>query len=1028
MSGPPEGAVTFLFTDIEGSTRLLRRLGDRYAEALSRHSRVIRAACLEHGGREMDAQGDAHFMAFAQARDAIGAAADFQRGLASETWPDGVALRVRVGVHTGEAATHDGRYVGVSVHLAARVCAAAHGGQVLLSGATREMLADDVPAGTSFRDLGRFRLKDFDRPERLFQLVAGGLDRDFGRVNAPAAPRMRPRVRAAVAGALAACAAAVAAAVVIVLTTGGSGRAATVVVNADSVGVIAPRAGRMVAQPHTGASPAQVVAGRNAVWVTNADSGSVTRIDRATRQVSDTIPVGGTPAGIALAAGAAWVADTAHGVVAQISAGTDTVVQRIPVGTDPTAVAVAGGSVWVANSGERSITRIDPVNGDAGRPIHIGAPPTDLAGGAGALWVTSARSRTLSRVDPRTGAVERVTGVGGGASGVAVADGAVWVANELDGTVSRVDPETGRVVAAIPVGDGPRAIAPAARGVWVTEQFGGTVARIDARKDRVVDRLTVGNRPTGLAAVDGALWVGVRASDAAHRGGTLRIPATYDLDSIDPDVAYLPLAGDIVRMTNDGLTAYEKVGGADGAQLVPDLAVSLPTAADHGRVYRFVLRRGIRFSTGAPVRAADVRASFERMFRIRQSPGHDFFAAIVGARQCITTPRTCDLSRGIITGPRSTVTFRLTRPDPDFLDKLTLDFAFVLPAGTPTGAVTTRPVPATGPYMVASYRRGLDLRLVRNPRFHEWSQAAQPDGFADTIVFRLDVDDERAVREVEAGRADDFAGAKDIVPPDRVRELLTRFAGRTRLNVLSSVMALFLNTRVPPFDDPRVRRAVGLAIDRRAARRIAGGPASATATCQILPPNFPGFVRYCPQRGPRLEAARRLVREAGTAGMRVTVSTNGPYPAVMRYVASVLRALGYHARVRGSGRYGRIYDPAARVQAGATVWGADYRAPSDFLEKNLSCAAFSEDPARNANLSEFCSRRIDADMRRAGAEQVRDAERANRLWAAVDREMVDAAPWVPLFNPHAMEVVSQRVGNYQFNPEYGSLIDQLWVH
>jgi peptide/nickel transport system substrate-binding protein len=1024
MSGLPGGTVTFLFTDIEGSTRLLRRLGDRYPDALSRHDRVIRAACCDNNGHEIDAQGDAHFLAFARAHDAIGAAAQVQRGLAAEAWPAGLDLRVRVGLHTGDAAPHENRYVGLSIHRAARICAAAHGGQVLLSSATREILADDVPPGALFRDLGRARLKDFDRPERLFQLVADGLERDFARLNAPAGPRTGPRARAAVAAVAVAAIAALAAGIV-VLTAGGSGRAPAVV-DADSVGVIEPGSGR-VREVATGASPSRVVAGRDSVWVTNADGASVTRIDRATRAVRQRVAVGGTPAGIALAAGAAWVADSAHGIVARITTDTNTVVHRIPVGTDPTGVAVAGGSVWVANSGARSITRIDPVTGVPSRPIDIGAPPTDIAAGAGALWVTSARARTLSRVDPRTGAVEQVIDVGGGASGLAIAAGAVWVANELDGTVSRVDAESGRLLATIPVGNGPRAIAPARTGVWVTEQFGGTVARVDARQGRVVDRLAVGNRPTGLAAVDGALWVGVRASDAAHRGGTLRIPATYDLDSIDPAVAYLPLSAPILGMTNDGLTAYEKVGGSDGAQLVPDLGVSLPAAVDHGRVYRFTLRRGIRYSTGAPVRPADVRASFERMFRIRKSPGHDFFAGIVGARRCIDVPRTCDLSRGIIAGPGPTVTFRLTKPDPDFLDKLALNFAFVLPSGTPARAVATRPVPATGPYTITSYRPGRDLRLARNPRFHEWSQAAQPDGFPDAIAFRLHVRDERAVTQVESGSADDFAGFKDIVPPDRVDELLTRYASRTRASVLSAVMALFLNTRVPPFDDARVRRAVSLAVDRRAALRLAGGPAIGASTCQILPPNFPAYVRHCPHRAPRLAAARRLVRESGTAGMRVTVLATGPFPRVMRYVASVLGALGYRAKIDVRADFNRIHDPRAHVQAGPIVWGADYRAPSDFLAKNFSCAAFSRDPARNGNVSGFCSPRIDADMRDAETAQVSDPERANRLWAAVDREIVDAAPWVPLFNPRGLEVLSQRVGNYQFNPAYGSLIDQLWV-
>ena len=1024
MSGPPGGTVTFLFTDIEGSTRLLRRLGDGYAEVLTRHDRVIRAACAENDGHEIDSQGDAYFLAFARAHDAVAAAAQVQRGLAAEAWPEGSDLRVRVGLHTGDAARTDGRYVGLSIHRAARICAAAHGGQVLLSSATREILADDIPAGMSFRDLGRSRLKDFDRPERLFQLVGPGLDRDFARVSAPHAPRVRPRTRAAVAAALVAIAATVAG--IVLLTAGGSRRSAAVVVAADSVGVIDPGHDRLEAKFATGPSPSRVVAGADAVWVTNADGASVSRVDRVTHAVQQ-IPVGGTPAGIAISGGAAWVADTAHGTVAWIPTDANRVVHRTPVGIDPTGVAATAGAVWVANSGAHSIQRIDPATGTAGVPIDVGAAPTDLAAGAGALWVTSARARTLTRVDPRTGAVEGVTDVGGGASGVAVAAGSVWVANELDGTVSRVDPETGRVLGLIQVGNGPRSIAPAPGGVWVTEQFGGSVARIDARHDRVSERVDVGNRPTGLATVNGALWVGVRASDAAHRGGTLRVPATYDLDSVDPAVAYVPLSATILSTTNDGLTAYEKVGGSDGTQLVPDLAVSLPTAADDGRVYRFVIRRGIRYSTGRPVRPADVRASFERMFAIPSSKGHDFFGGIVGARACIRAPRACDLSRGISTGPGPTVTFRLTAPDPDFLDKLTLGFAAVLPAGTPARAAGTRPLPATGPYMIVRYLPGHELRLARNPQFREWSQAAQPDGFPDAVAFRFNVKGKTAVTDVERGRADDFAGAKDTIPADRVRELLTRYAGRTRASVLSGVNAVFLNTRIPPFDDVRVRRALNLAVDRHAVVRIVGGSAAAGPTCQILPPNFPGYVPYCPYGGPRLAEARRLVRASGTRGMRVKLWTVSTFLPMMRYAESVLTALGYRATVTPRRDFGRIYDPRAHVQAGPTYWAADYAAPSDFLAKNLSCAAFSRDPARNNNLSEFCSQRIDARMRRASRAQATDPARANRMWAAVDHELVDAAPWVPLYNLRGLELLSKRVGNYQFNPAYGSLIDQLWV-
>jgi predicted ATPase/class 3 adenylate cyclase len=175
----PSGTVTFLFSDVEGSTRLLTRVPERYAEVLGEHQRLLRAAFAAHGGREVHTEGDAFFVAFARAGDAIAAAVSAQRALASARWPEGADVRVRIGVHTGEAEVRDDDYVGLDVHRAARICAAGHGGQVLISSSTRELVADELPPDVALTALGEHRLKDLDRPEQLFQLVIGGLGADF---------------------------------------------------------------------------------------------------------------------------------------------------------------------------------------------------------------------------------------------------------------------------------------------------------------------------------------------------------------------------------------------------------------------------------------------------------------------------------------------------------------------------------------------------------------------------------------------------------------------------------------------------------------------------------------------------------------------------------------------------------------------------------------------------------------------------------------------------------------------------------
>jgi class 3 adenylate cyclase len=178
----PSGTVTFLFSDIEGSTRLLRELGERWEEALAAHNRILRDAFAETGGREVDRQGDAFFAVFPRARNAVAAAASAQRALASEQWPQGAEVRVRMGVHTGEPSVGGEGYLGVDVVRAARICSAAHGGQVLVSETTRALIG-----GEDLQDLGLHHLKDMEHPERLFQLELPDLPRDF------AAPRTLDR-------------------------------------------------------------------------------------------------------------------------------------------------------------------------------------------------------------------------------------------------------------------------------------------------------------------------------------------------------------------------------------------------------------------------------------------------------------------------------------------------------------------------------------------------------------------------------------------------------------------------------------------------------------------------------------------------------------------------------------------------------------------------------------------------------------------------------------------------------------------
>jgi DNA-binding NarL/FixJ family response regulator/class 3 adenylate cyclase len=178
MSTLPTGTVTLLFTDVEGSTGLIRQVGDRYGEILSDQRRLLRDAVAGHGGQEVDTAGDGCFVAFASARDGVAAAVAAQRAMATHRWPGDVAVRTRMALHTGEPRRAEQGYHGLGVHLAARLCQAGGGGQILLSDATRAIIADDLPDGVTLRHLGDRTLKDFDRPQPVYEAVIADIPDD----------------------------------------------------------------------------------------------------------------------------------------------------------------------------------------------------------------------------------------------------------------------------------------------------------------------------------------------------------------------------------------------------------------------------------------------------------------------------------------------------------------------------------------------------------------------------------------------------------------------------------------------------------------------------------------------------------------------------------------------------------------------------------------------------------------------------------------------------------------------------------
>ena len=526
-----------------------------------------------------------------------------------------------------------------------------------------------------------------------------------------------------------------------------------------------------------------------------------------------------------------------------------------------------------------------------------------------------------------------------------------------------------------------------------------------------------------------------------HKGGTFTALYSGVGTSIDPQIDY-DQNWNLLGMTNDGLVGWKRVQGQDSTQLVPDLATSLPTPQDGGLTYVFHLRPNIKFSTGAVVKASDVRASLEREFKAK-GPGANFYLAIKGAPACAENGDTCDLSKGIVTdNATNTITFHLTESDPQLLQQLALPFAYVVPAGSPNKDIGTNALPATGPYMISQYTADQKMVFVRNPYFHEWSKDAQPAGNPDQIDLKIGAPIEEATTEVENGQAD---WMYDSPPGDRLGEISTKYASQVHVNPTPQVWYMSLDTRTAPFNNLKVRQAINYATDRAAVIKLFGGPSIAQPVCQILPPDFPAYEPYCPYTknpsssgkwtAPDMAKAQQLVDASGTKGTDVSVITTNDQTSknIGLYFVSLLNDLGYKAKIKlltASIEYSYAQNSSQNPQMTLSWWYPDYPDPADWFNIMIGCAGFHPNSNASPNLSEFCDPKIQKMTEAALKTEVNDPEGSLAQWTAIDKATTDAAAQDSLFVPKNIAFVSKRVGNVKYSQAAvgGFLIDQATLN
>ncbi|MEO8518990.1 MAG: ABC transporter substrate-binding protein, partial [Dermatophilaceae bacterium] len=572
------------------------------------------------------------------------------------------------------------------------------------------------------------------------------------------------------------------------------------------------------------------------------------------------------------------------------------------------------------------------------------------------------------------------------------------------------------------------------------EEFAGFLTRIDPATG-AVRRFWLGSSPRGLAAVGGRVWVAAGAfADPKHSGGTLTVAAAPTqfpgYEALDPAKAYNFEAISAERLVYDGLLAFRLASDADSQVLVPDLALAIPQPSNGGRTYTFTLRPGIKYSTGRDVHAFDFVLGVRRALTLKGGRP-DFFAGIVGGQNCVDHPDACDLSRGVVTDDATRrVSFHLSAPDPEFTYKLTW-FVHPTPPGTSLKEVTTQ-LPGTGPYMITDYAKGKSFSLVRNHWFHQWSFAAQPGGYPDVIRWLAVADTRAALAAVISGRADIAQPDPSSLQPAAalVSEFKVRYPGQVYRYSTAGTVFEYLNVTVPPFNNLKARQAVNYAVDRKKLVELLGGPTQAEATCQLLPPKFPGYSPYCPYttgpadglyHGPDFAKARKLVDESGTKGLPVTIHSPlfEVIPAINAYFKQVLGQLGYkvtlHQMPDTDPTWEFLDNPHNHVQVQTRGWGADFPLASNFYDAVVACRGGS-------NLSEYCNRGLDQRAATATTLMATDPGAALRAWTQIDRTITDQALVVPMFNRIASTFVSARVRNYQSNQALGPLLSQLWVH
>jgi peptide/nickel transport system substrate-binding protein len=513
---------------------------------------------------------------------------------------------------------------------------------------------------------------------------------------------------------------------------------------------------------------------------------------------------------------------------------------------------------------------------------------------------------------------------------------------------------------------------------------------------------------------------GNTTSSSGKSFANFRIAYDTGIDFLDPGLSYTVQGWEIMWNTYLPLLGYKHVNGPDGATLVPYLAQDMPQVSSDGTTYTLTLRKGVKYSDGTAVKASDFAATIERDYKI-DSPGVGFFGNIVGTDQIAKTKK--GHISGITTDDATgKITIKLKQAQGDFSYILATEFAALVPAASPAKDASTNPLPATGPYMIQSYKPNKQAIVVRNPNFDaSMFDGNVPAGNPDKMTVDIIGDPGVALTRVLKGQDDyDFQQP----PNDRLAELQSKYSDQIKVYTPANTYYYFLNNRTPPFDNVKVRQAVNYAVNREALVRIYGG--LATPTQNVLPPTYPQYkkLNLYPYN---VAKAKQLVKSAGATGAAVTVwtsnNTTRHAPEAGQYLQQVLNQIGLKAKLKeinAAVYWTTVGNQATKAQAGFADWYQDYPHPLDWFDVLLNGNRITQ--THNNNYANFDDSAVNAKIESLKKEPTLTSK-VNSDWATVDQMVMEQAPWVPYLNSQGIDTFSSDIDlscyvfhvNYQFD-------------